>query len=137
MSQTPLNPNPCTGTISFTAAGLEQELRDLKKSMKDMDTRMYNEILELKEEIAKINVVVEHNRNQDKAYKELRQEVSGLTTEVKSNRSFVDRALGAGALVVVFIAALEVYLIARPSEKTVPPLITPPPDVAFVDPNGN
>ena len=104
----------CHGTASFTAAGLERELRDLRTSMEAMDQRIFAEITSIKEEISNIKVIAEHNRGQDQQREELKQEVKALSVQVSANKSFSDRALGGLGVLMGIVAIAEVFLLFKP-----------------------
>ena len=125
----------CHGTASFTAAGLERELRDLRTSMEAMDQRIFAEITSIKEEISNIRVLAEHNKGQDKQREELKEEVKALSVQVASNKSFSDRALGGLGVLMAVVAIAEVFLLFKPPSAP-PPLPLPAP-VTELYPNAN
>ena len=125
----------CHGTASFTAAGLERELRDLRTTMEAMDQRIFTEIASIKEEISNIKVIAEHNRGQDKQREELKEEVKSLSVKVSENKSFSDRALGGLGVLMAVVAIAEVFLLFKPPSAA-PPLPLPAP-VTELYPNAN
>lgn len=113
---------PCTGTENFTAHGLDRELRDIRQTMKTMDERIFNELSELRSEIANIRVIAAHNDSQDERYQELRSEVVSIGNQVQSNKSFSDRMMGGFAVVMAIVAILQIgpWIVPPPIREPVP-----------------
>ena len=103
----------CTGSRELTANGIESEIKRLRDKMEEIDNRLFTELMGLKEDVANIKVVMEHNKHQDKNYEDLKQEVSDLNSSVKANKTLLDKAIGAGLLLVFLIPAVELFFIHR------------------------
>lgn len=119
---------PCSGTPSYTSQGLENELKEIKVTIKQLEQKLVKEISEVK-------VIAEQNKSQNLQIDQLKEEVSSISTKVSENKSFSDKALGGLAVLMAVVAIAEVFLLFKPPSQQ-PPLPLPAP-VTELYPNAN
>ena len=119
---------PCSGTPSYTSQGLENELKEIKATIKQLEQKLIREISEVK-------VIAEQNKSQNLQIDQLKEEVSTISTQVSQNKSFSDRALGGLGVLMAVVAIAEVFLLFKPPSAA-PPLPLPAP-VTELYPNAN
>lgn len=132
MTQTPTPGSlPCQGTVTYSAYGLDQKISEIQDTLKEhekvtaenkeffmqgfnkLEERMAQRFTDLELKFAKIDLIIQKNENQDAITERQEKEIEELKTEVRKNRSFLDKAIGIGLALTFLVGATEVFLVHK------------------------